>query len=146
MEAAVTPSPTDGPALTGETILLVEDEPSVRRLVHRVLSQRGYEVLSARSGAEALSLVAEHTEPIALLLTDVVLPGMDGCELARSLLAAQPSLKVIYMSGYTAEAVLHLGPSEQQATLIEKPFAVADLLQQIRSVLGSHDRFLGKLK
>jgi CheY-like chemotaxis protein len=75
---------------------------------------------------------------------------MNGCDLARSLLAAQPALKVIYMSGYTAEAVLHLGPADQQAILIEKPFAVADLLHQIRLVLGTappgHDRDLGKLK
>jgi CheY-like chemotaxis protein len=152
VEAEASPSTTDGASLASETILLVEDDSSVRRLVHRVLSQRGYRVLSARSGTEAISLVADHKEPISLLLTDVVLPGMDGCDLARSLVAAQPTLKVIYMSGYTAEAVLHLGPSEQQATLIEKPFAVADLLHQIRSVLGSgaappgHERALGKLK
>ena len=152
VEAETPPSTTDGASLASETILLVEDDSSVRRLVHRVLSQRGYRVLSARSGTEALSLVADHKEPISLLLTDVVLPGMDGCDLARSLVAAQPTLKVIYMSGYTAEAVLHLGPSEQQVTLIEKPFAVADLLHQIRSVLGSgaaptgHERALGKLK
>jgi hypothetical protein len=151
-ETEAAPSKAEGPALVSETILLVEDEPSVRRLVHRVLSQRGYRVLAARSGTEALSLAANHKDAISLLLTDVILPGMDGCELARALLAAQPTLKVIYMSGYTAEAVLHLGPAEQQATLIEKPFAVADLLRRIRSVLGpatapaDHDRALGKLK
>jgi two-component system cell cycle sensor histidine kinase/response regulator CckA len=150
VEAA--PPTTEGPARADETILLVEDDASVRRLVHRVLSQRGYRVLSARSATEALSLAANHNDPIALLLTDVVLPGMDGCDLARSLVAARPMLKVIYMSGYTAEAVLHLGPTEGRATLIEKPFAVAELLRRIRSVLGSgavpaaHDGALGKLK
>jgi hypothetical protein len=148
-----TTSTADGPALASETILLVEDDPSVRRLVHRVLSHRGYRVLSARSATEALSLVASHKDPIALLLTDVILPGMDGCDLARTLVAAQPSLKVMYMSGYTAEAVLHLDSAEEQATLIEKPFAVADLLHRVRSVLtpgarSAHDseRVFGKLK
>ena len=129
-ESAIDASPP-----SSETILLVEDDPSVRRLVHRVLSQRGYRVLTACSGNEALSLVANHKNTIALLLTDVVLPGMDGCELARTLLVDQPSMKVMYMSGYTAEAVLHLGPGDERAMLIEKPFAVADLLRQIRSVL-----------
>jgi len=144
------PATTDGPALASETILLVEDDASVRRLVHRVLSQRGYRVLSARSAPEAFALVAKYEDPIALLLTDVVLPGMNGCDLARTLLETQPTLKVIYMSGYTAEAVLHLGPTDHQATLIEKPFAVVDLLHQVRLVLGTvptdHERVLGKLK
>jgi two-component system, cell cycle sensor histidine kinase and response regulator CckA len=114
----------------------LEDEASVRFLVHRVLAQLGYHVLASCSGVEAIALVERHSGPIDLLLTDVVMPGMDGCELARILLTMRPTMKVMYMSGYTTEAALRRGSTDQKIVLLEKSFTIADLLRHVRSVLG----------
>ncbi len=140
-EADVAQAPQQGqvealPPRATETILLVEDEPSVRRLLKRILSPLGFQVLAAESGAEALLLHERHRGPIHLLLTDVVLPGMDGCEVARALTAARPEVKVLYMTGYIAEAVFRHGPMDP-AVLIQKPFTVADLVRRIRGLLAS---------
>lgn len=111
-----------------ETVLLVEDEEEVRRLVRDILGSLGYEVLAARDGAEALELIQRFPGPIHLLLTDLVMPGMTGREVADELRAARPGSKVLFMSGYAEEAV---GPDE----LLQKPFAPDLLARKVAAAL-----------
>jgi len=123
------------PQGVGHGVLLVDDDPGVRRLVERALKGAGYDVLAAASGDEAIQLLRDNDGMrIDLLLTDLILPGMDGCELARRVLGVRPATKVVYMSGYAAEAIPALG-FDAQTNLIEKPFAIADLLRRIGSLL-----------
>lgn len=124
------------PAGGGETLLLVEDEAAVRQLVFRVLTGRGYTVLAADSGDEALRLLESRAEPIVLLLTDVVLPGMSGRDLADRLRGRLPGLKVLYMSGYTQNAIVHDGRLDAGVGFLEKPFTPEDLVRRVREVLG----------
>ena len=120
-----------------ETILLVEDEEDVREVVSRMLDQIGYRVLVAAGPAEAISLSQEYQDPIHLLFTDVVMPGMSGRELANHLQAQHPHLKVLFMSGYTANAVVHHGVLDPGIPFINKPFKFRILLQKIREVLDT---------
>jgi DNA-binding NtrC family response regulator len=139
MEAApAEPEPT-APEVRGgvETILLVEDEPSLRELNSEVLREYGYDVLPAHSAAHALEVAARHAAPIGLLLTDVVMPGESGSELARRLLALRPAMKLLYMSGYASDALVQHGVSEATAAFIEKPFAPSALARKVREVLDS---------
>ena len=129
----VTPQPTRG----SETVLLVEDEPALRSLVRRLLRAGGYAVLEAADAASALVLSAGHDGAIDLLLTDVVLPGRSGTELAAELLAQRPPIKVLYMSGYADDAVLLRGPLEAGAIVLQKPFDAGSLGRKIREALGS---------
>jgi two-component system cell cycle sensor histidine kinase/response regulator CckA len=117
-----------------ETILVVEDEPSVRSLVARVLRRQGYRVFEASEAAEALDLLADPPH-IDLLLTDVVLPGMGGPELAAMVQQVAPRLKVLFMSGYTRDAAILSGRVGPGVTLLEKPFTPASLARQVREVL-----------
>ena len=116
-------------------ILLVEDEQLVLNLTERILENLGYQVLSARNPAEALTLVGEHGQQIQLLLTDVVMPEMNGRELAERLQAANPQLKCLYMSGYTANAIAHHGVLDKGLQFIQKPFSRHDLGKKIQEVL-----------
>ncbi|HWZ87284.1 MAG TPA: ATP-binding protein, partial [Polyangiaceae bacterium] len=118
-----------------ETVLLVEDEPQVRELVLAVLAARGYNVLSADSGAEAIRLEEGHPARIHLLITDVVMPNMSGRELAEHMLSLRPELKVLFMSGYTDDAVLRHGVVAPGSAFLQKPFALEDLLQRVRALL-----------
>jgi len=118
-----------------ETILLVEDEPQVRALARRVLEACGYTVLEAARGDEALQCCQQHAEPIHLLLTDVVMPGMGGPAVARLMARVHPEIKVLYMSGYTDAAVARHGMLEAGAALLQKPFTPTTLAQQVRRVL-----------
>jgi two-component system cell cycle sensor histidine kinase/response regulator CckA len=118
-----------------ETVLVVEDDPDVRRLLQRVLRPAGYAVLCAASGAEALQLDAAHPGPIQLLVTDVVMPAMDGSAVAERLRRSRPQLRVLYMSGYLDEAVAARGPEGRGRDFIHKPFSAGDLLAKIREVL-----------
>jgi len=122
-------------AQTGtETILLVEDEDVVRTLTRRVLERCGYTVLSCANGADAVELAAGHSDPIHLLLTDVVMPGLRGHEVAEHVVASRPGIKVLYMSGYADEALLGAAAIAGPA-LIEKPFAVDTLARRVREAL-----------
>jgi NO-binding membrane sensor protein with MHYT domain/CheY-like chemotaxis protein len=120
-----------------ETVLVVEDDASIRALVVRVLEQRGYTVLAAASPGEAVALAGERRAPIDLLLTDVMLPEMSGPELAKILTASQPGLPVLYMSGYTDTTVVRGGHLDAGATFIAKPFGPEPLLRKVREVLDA---------
>lgn len=120
-----------------ETILVVEDEENLREVACRFLKQAGYTVLCAGSGDEALCVAAESTAPIALLLSDVIMPGMSGPVLAEKLREQIPALKVLYMSGYTDDALAHHGVLEPNITLIMKPFTGLQLASKVRELLGS---------
>ncbi len=118
-----------------ETILLVEDDAQVRKLVHDVLTRAGYRVLEAPGGSEALVLSAGLADPIHLLLTDVVMPAMGGRELAERLLETRPDMRVIHMSGYAERAIVHHGVLEPGINYLAKPITASSLLAKVRQVL-----------
>jgi PAS domain S-box-containing protein len=126
--------PADVVVLTG-TVLLVEDEDVVRRLVRDILEHHGFRVLEARHAEEALHMAAAPGRTITLLLTDVILPQMSGRELADRLLATLPDLKVLYMSGYTDDAILEHGLVDRGRPFLQKPFTPDLLMRKIRDVL-----------
>jgi PAS domain S-box-containing protein len=123
-----------------ETILLVEDAEDVRDLTREILTVHGYRVLEARHPGEALLIGERRTEPIHLLLTDVVMPEMNGRELAERLTALRPDLRVLFMSGYTDDAILRQGIRQSEVALLPKPVAPAELVQRIRDLLDVRDR------
>lgn len=120
-----------------ETILLVEDEVMVRTLAQSILKDCGYRVLRASNGDEALRLCAEHNRKIDLLLTDVVMPLMNGRELAEKATALHSKVKVLYMSGYTGDALVHQGVQEGGVAFLEKPFIPLVLARKVREVLDA---------
>ncbi|MBL7205117.1 MAG: response regulator [Desulfobacteraceae bacterium] len=120
-----------------ETILLAEDDDSARKLIRSILQEYGYSILEAQDGKEALRLSEQHEGPIHLLLTDVVMPGMNGRELAERLQPLQPRMKVLYMSGYTDNAIVHNGVLESGMPFIQKPFAPKVLASKCRKVLDT---------
>jgi two-component system, cell cycle sensor histidine kinase and response regulator CckA len=128
----VSSSPEPG---RGESLLVVEDEAALREVAGRILSGAGYRVMTASCGAEALELAGRHEGAIDLLVSDVVMPGMLGKELAERLLVVRPHTRVLYMSGY-AQPVLHSqGTLDPGVALLEKPFTGADLLTAVRKRL-----------
>jgi two-component system cell cycle sensor histidine kinase/response regulator CckA len=122
-------------AVRAETVLVVEDEKALRTLVERVLCRAGYIVLTAANGVEALRIFEQHRGSLHLLLTDVVMPEMNGKELADQLVLQSPNLKVLYMSGYTDEAIVHRGVTVPGTHFISKPFNPAQLTRMVRKVL-----------
>jgi two-component system cell cycle sensor histidine kinase/response regulator CckA len=118
-----------------KTVLVVEDDNEVRAIVRELLSRQGFLVLEARQGREALSLAEKYTQPVHLLLTDVVMPGMGGQELAEALAKFIPSLRVLFMSGYTQDTVFRHEVSEGGRAFIQKPFTMSALEGKIREVL-----------
>jgi CheY-like chemotaxis protein len=118
------------------TILLAEDDASVRELVRAMLSKKGYVVLCASDGEQAIDMAATHGGTIDLLLTDVVLPGLNGREVAERMRAARPDLRVLYMSGYTDDAILRRGVLAQRSSLIQKPFSASDLTSRVSELLA----------
>ncbi|MEO8909186.1 MAG: ATP-binding protein [Gemmatimonadaceae bacterium] len=125
-------------ALSGsETILLVEDDTSVRDLVERVLRSRGYHVLAAQHGGDALQLASHTMRGVDLVLTDVVMPAMSGRELVEALQAERPALRVLYMSGYTDDEIIRRGLHAPTISFIQKPFTADNLALQVRKVLDA---------
>jgi PAS domain S-box-containing protein len=120
-----------------ETILLVEDDEQVRALAAQVLRARGYSLIESGRPSEALALVAAHRGPLHLLLTDVVMPEMGGRALAELLVARQPSLRVLFMSGYTDDAIVHHGVLESGVTFVQKPLTPESLARGVREVLDA---------
>ena len=130
--------------LASETILLVEDEKAVRNLAREVLEGRGYRVLETAGAMEALEVAERYKEHIHLLLTDVVMPQMGGRELAQHLARLHPETKVLFMSGYADNAVVHHGLLDPGTTLLQKPFTAQALARKLREVLdGSGDHKAG---
>jgi DNA-binding response OmpR family regulator len=118
-----------------ETILIAEDERGVRNLTCRILEQHGYHVLTAKDGVVALQISQEHTGPIHLLLTDVIMPRMNGKELARQLKGSRPDVRILFMSGYTGEVVSRDGALPPGMAFLAKPFSLASLVTKVRDVL-----------
>jgi PAS domain S-box-containing protein len=118
-----------------ETVLLVEDEEMVRDMAREILQETGYQVLEAKHGEEALLVAEQHHGPIHLMLSDVVMPQMSGRELAEKLLPIRREMKVLYMSGYTDDAIVHHGVLDEGMAFIEKPFTINALARKLREVL-----------
>jgi CheY-like chemotaxis protein len=140
LDAAVDPlpAPAETASLHGsETVLLVEDEDEVRAVVRRVLRRYGYTVLEARNAGEALLLTEQHTGGIDILLTDVVMPGMNGPELARRLQPLRPRMRVLCMSGYTDDAVVRQGQIDRGMGFLQKPITPERLARKLRDILGA---------
>ncbi len=135
-EPAVAP-PAHRPPRGTETVLLVEDEPQVLHLGRRILLQYGYRVVSAPSPEAALSLAAEHADPIHLLVTDVIMPGMNGKALRDRLRISHPKLKCLFMSGYPSDAIAHHGVLDEGLHFLPKPFTVHSLTEKVREALDS---------
>jgi two-component system, cell cycle sensor histidine kinase and response regulator CckA len=135
MDAPIAPARTL-PAKGWETILLVEDESSLRDIAREILEEQGYRVIDADGPEKAIEIARLAVEPIHLVVTDVVMPGMNGRTLAQELMAARPDLKVLYMSGYTDDVIAHSGVLESGTLLIEKPFTALALTERVREALG----------
>jgi PAS domain S-box-containing protein len=120
-----------------ETVLLVEDEPALRAVARRTLERQGYVVLEASHGEMALDIAARHTGALDLLMTDVVMPGISGRELATRLVAARPRVRVLFTSGYTDDAIVHHGVLEAGIQFLQKPFTPSALARKVREVLAA---------
>jgi two-component system cell cycle sensor histidine kinase/response regulator CckA len=132
--AVAGPAPQEAPVTAGhgETLLVVEDEAALREVAGRILSGAGYKVLTAEGGAQALALAGAHEGAIDLLVSDVVMPGMLGKELAERLVAVRPETRVLFMSGYAQPVLASQGTLDPGVVLLEKPFTAADLLGAVR--------------
>jgi signal transduction histidine kinase len=133
----VDPQPPAG--LTGATVLVVEDNDMVREVLETGLKTDGAKVIVASLPDQALRYLSEHNETIDVLVTDVVMPGMSGRELADKVRAARPGIRVVFMSGYTADEVIHEGVLEDQVEFLQKPFALEHLTERLMQVLGRHN-------
>jgi PAS domain S-box-containing protein len=128
-------APAAAPAAGNETILLVEDEGVVRSLVAEILETSGYTVLQAADGPSALELLRRHSGPVDLLVTDVVMPGMSGPDVAKAVASMRPGTQVLYTSGYTDSAIDHHGVLEPGIAFLQKPFSADDLTRKVRDLV-----------
>jgi CheY-like chemotaxis protein len=120
-----------------ETILLVEDEPAVRSFAARILTEQGYHMLTAGNGQEAIQLVRGHDGRIDLLVTDVVMPGMNGKELVEQIKRLQPGVRILYMSGYSDDLIAHHDVPNHGTSFLAKPFSLETLGQKVRDLLDT---------
>jgi CheY-like chemotaxis protein len=135
---AIVPAPAVAPATTSapKTILVVEDEPGIRALIRKMLQRRGYEVLEAPSGAEALRTAAQVAGKIDLLITDLIMPNMNGRELVDKVVAARPHIKVLFISGFTDDPLLDRTGLKAGVGFLQKPFTLESLLRSVDEVLN----------
>jgi len=129
------PSAAGLPQDHGATVLLVEDETELLNMGKMMLEKLGYNVLIADTPGEAIRLAEEHADKINLLLTDVVMPEMNGKDLAERLLAKSPGMKCLFMSGYTADVIAYQGVLKENVQFIQKPFSMLDLAAKVREAL-----------
>jgi signal transduction histidine kinase/ActR/RegA family two-component response regulator len=136
--APAKPSVAPAPSVPhgSETILLVEDEAQILNLGRRILTQHGYRVWVARTPEEAIAIASQHPHQIDLLITDVVMPGMNGRELSQRIAAHQPGLRRVFMSGYTSNVIVHHGVLDDGVEFLQKPFTIQTLTDKIRAVLA----------
>jgi len=137
IEPISSPPPPSGSLRGSETILIVEDQDEVRKLTRRMLEARGYQVLAAASGADALRIADQAARRIDLLLTDVIMPGMSGREVALLLGPAHPNMRVLFVSGYTDESIVHEGMLAPGLAFLQKPFTAEGLARKVREVLDA---------
>ena len=123
------------PRSRGETVLLVEDEPALLTMVGMMLEKLGYRVLAAGTRGEAIGLAEEHANEIQLLITDVIMPEINGKDLAERLQSLYPGMKILYMSGYTADVIVHRGVLDEGVNFIQKPFSMKDLAVKVRDAM-----------
>jgi two-component system cell cycle sensor histidine kinase/response regulator CckA len=123
-----------------ETLLIVENEPAIRNLLQVALRRNGYTVLAAESGREALELVRNHDGVIDLLITDVMMPDMDGPELVRQLSTIRPDTRTLFMSGYMDDTLGEHGILSSNANFIQKPFSPRTIAQKVRDILDGVER------
>jgi len=128
------PLPSQPPRGT-ETILLVEDDPGIRKLIRETLQTHGYSVLEARHGIEAWMIGNQYADPIHLLVTDVVMPQMSGRAVVDRVVPARPGIKVLYISGYADDAVFHHGVVDTGQDFLQKPFSTETLIRKVRTLL-----------
>jgi len=136
--AQTTPGQQEPPAGGSETILVIEDEDVVRNLACRGLRDQGYSVIEARNGVQAIQYIEQQPGTVDLVISDVVMPEMGGRELGESLARIEPSLPVLFMSGYTGEDVVQRGLLEPGAPFQQKPFTPASLATKVRAMLDEH--------
>ncbi len=130
------PAEQEAPTPGTETVLMVEDEEAILNLGRTILERHGYTVLTATTATDALAQAERYEGPIHLLITDVVMPGLNGKELTTRLTALRPGIKALYMSGYTADVIAHHGVIDQDVEFMQKPFSVSTLVQKVRALLN----------
>ena len=135
--AAAAPAPPAAPADGSRTILLVEDEPAILAMTAQMLIRLGYVVRAAQTPAEAIRLAKEHSDPIHLLLTDIVMPGLNGRDLARTLRELQPGLRCLFMSGFTADVISRQGILDEEIHFLHKPFTRRELAAKLHQVFDA---------
>jgi two-component system cell cycle sensor histidine kinase/response regulator CckA len=144
-EASLPAAPMAGSSTDSETLLVVEDERAFRDLLCDGLQAKGYHVLIASNGVDALQVAERYNGPIRLLITDVIMPQMSGPELARCLTKVRNNMGVLYMSGYTDDKVGNISESDGGNTLLQKPFYLDDLVRKIQEMLHGKDRHASRV-
>src|SRR5216110_3175322 len=138
VDAVHAPAPVAEAAVVldgSETVLVAEDEDAVRQIIEKALQARGYKVMVARDGSEALALASRHAGQIDLLVSDVIMPDMNGRVLSQRLTQGRPTIKTLYLSGYTDDAILHHGVLEEGVAFLQKPFSLGALARKVREVI-----------